>query len=33
MKEEQPRNNSAVKNQGPGSPLKDTHNNIFELFA
>ena len=31
-REKQPRNNSAGLGEGPGSALRDTHNNIFELF-
>ena len=27
------RNNSVALGQGPGSPSRDTHNNIFELFC
>ena len=27
------RNNSAALGQGPGSPARDTHDNIFELFC
>ena len=32
-REEQLRNNSAALGQGPGSPSRDIHDNIFELFC
>ena len=30
---EKKRNNSATMSQGPGSPARDTHSSIFELFC
>ena len=32
-REEQSRNNSGTLGQSPGSPSRDTHSNIFELFC
>ena len=32
-REEQSRNDSAALGQGPSSTLRDTHNNVFELFT
>ena len=32
-REEQPRNNNAALRQDPGSPSRDTHDNISELFC
>ena len=33
IKEELSRNNSAVMGQGPGSPSRNIHDNIFEFFC
>ena len=32
IREEESRNKSAASGQGPGSPSRDTHNIVFELF-